>query len=1305
MANSFIKSVTKTTIIYGLLLTSAEGMAVTASQLAFTSGDKTPNVKAQLLNLGQTSHFKTTPSSVKEIMLTDGSVLTIGLNSEVLVDLKNKKTHVELIQGSLRITSGVVQPALVTTSTCGHSITSEIINSSGFFESNIESGFKVVMVYGKQINVNDSRKSITIVKPGYAVEMPAVSSNCRLSRPNRLAVNELSSLLTQTETNILALGGLPSPSAGEAVSKVADADAQTVTTALADDDSSETTNTNSNSDEGSTDTGGGTDTSGTDTGGTTGGGTDSGGTDTGGTDSGGADTGGGTDMGGVDPTPDPIPDPMPDPVPPPLVIPDRTDDIQVADATSDGFGPGATVDAPDLADGQASQVNFPALVGSQSFDLIDTDPGSLADPIVLVRKSQGRTSNRFYRNGVQGAQSLVNGGSLSNYENCNGGEECNPFKLAVNDAGMGNPPNYETNMSYTFFNRSLIIDTPIFPTGSSVNNLPAADPRAPIFIRNVDFGNDNQIYSTTLETVFPPTPELNQGGPFNQATQYNILSTGFSQASASSLVDISSDNFLFLQASEGIHSSTFRDSLRANTSLQMDPVAFYVASLGGRNEARLGRSFSSYYENRQQIDEIAQVVINGVAATGITSVLSPNDVGYAAYVASIQSDILGPLDALANQTGNNINMDMIRDVREAFIGFTNGSITFSATANISALTSFTLSNGQVSDPIQFLAALGSQVASANNVDFTINDLNNLMASIVNYSGDAIVLGSTDISSYSFLEADQQTSLLNTINDVTGVAIDPFGTMTYTFAAGDVDGRLASNGFTGPTFSVDQFHIGSGVNSCSDNTVCDFAISGAIENGIRAFSRNQTALGLNLTDTGLLVVNQAAEGTNDQTALLHVDFALSGEGSEQRSTISATIGDLSYQQVAYDDPACSSNDCVIDSIEVSAEGQTIGSSQGNINYADSSAPVQREDVAFNSPFRLTAAGGGNPNLNRQGYAGYLVLENYDPTPQVSGDAAILGGTESTIGNSLGSSTSDVDYANLRLATANGNTGNGSVGDTYSVGMRSNTTLNGWAAGLANREEQGSAGLTVTQIDSDLDPTNVSISTDAATNRVAAMINLYNHAPLQLGGLTGDDSKGASAFVDNDNYAARTLDTDSSAQVAMVSGGLVEAGLPAGSIPDYDYVQWGFFFGDTAVSATSREHVHLGSWVAGDVTALADLPSTGSATYSGHTIGNVFSGGENYTAIGTYNNSWDFGTRRGTATMNFDSTSYSGDTQIRDNSIVFDGVVNGGGRTGALHGNFVQGGGDPVAGVTGRFSIQNTAGNPDYRASGTFAGEKD
>jgi len=91
------------------------------------------------------------------------------------------------------------------------------------------------------------------------------------------------------------------------------------------------------------------------------------------------------------------------------------------------------------------------------------------------------------------------------------------------------------------------------------------------------------------------------------------------------------------------------------------------------------------------------------------------------------------------------------------------------------------------------------------------------------------------------------------------------------------------------------------------------------------------------------------------------------------------------------------------------------------------------------------------------------------------------------------------------------------------------------------------------------------------------------------------------------------------------------------------------------------------------------------------------------VGSYSNSWNFAQRRGTVGMQFDGTSYTGNTAMIDGTASFQGRIEAADRAGRLLGNFVLGGSDPVAGVAGRFSIEETAGDV-YRASGTFGAEK-
>ena len=526
---------------------------------------------------------------------------------------------------------------------------------------------------------------------------------------------------------------------------------------------------------------------------------------------------------------------------------------------------------------------------------------------------------------------------------------------------------------------------------------------------------------------------------------------------------------------------------------------------------------------------------------------------------------------------------------------------------------------------------------------------------------------------------------------------PNRTERFSFATGDTDSRLEDT--FSKQFSIDRFFLSAGLDNFEQKDQ-----GKKVADGIRAFLREESDLNLELVDTGLLIVNSGSENPNTQDALFHADFGLEGTGSDQQSTISVTIGGADYQV-----NTCSTCD-IQESIEAVIGGGTIGSSRGTIvtvNEDGTETTADEATVAFSSPLRSTAAGGGNPALKtddnsiRQGYAGYFVLENFDPEPQSANELPLMGGNERPVGNS----GAIQQFAYLRLATGTGSSLSGEV----KVGQRSALSLNGWAAGLSEFENNSNVG--VSQIDSGIEPDNVLIETDPITNRVQSTLALtsIDEKIFSLGGFTGDETKGTSAFVDNDTFAARTSDRSSS-EMAMVTANPIKEGLPdemQAPLREYQHLKWGFFFGDINTSETHLEHLHLGTWVAGELPDSGDLPTMGTAIYTGHVIGNVFNDASLYTATGSYHNSWDFAARRGTVDMNFDGNQYNGVTQLRTDSVVFDGVLNpvdsSINRTGGLRGNFIQGGGDAAAGVAGRFSIQETGGAP-YRASGTFAAER-
>ena len=491
---------------------------------------------------------------------------------------------------------------------------------------------------------------------------------------------------------------------------------------------------------------------------------------------------------------------------------------------------------------------------------------------------------------------------------------------------------------------------------------------------------------------------------------------------------------------------------------------------------------------------------------------------------------------------------------------------------------------------------------------------------------------------------------------------------FIFATGDVDGEGNS---PNTNFAVQHFFLSAGFDGYSEK-----AANRGVASGMRAFLRNETALGLTLSDTGVLVAGRGAGAVGDeQNALLHADFGLSGSGDSQKSTISVTIGDVQYTTRTATDP----RDAIV------SGDRTIGSSQDNTVRTGGQA---RAATLIGSPLFSTAAGGGNPDVNMSGRAGYFVFENFDPTAAISASNA---GTEKPL--DAGGTT--VNYAMLRLATATGN---------VTATPRTTDTFNGFIAGVAEYQNGGNIG--VVQLDSGDTAAGFSLQTNATNNRAAASASLLTTTgtptALTLGGLTGNATKGQSAFIDDKRFAAR----DANGNVALVSGDLVKAGLPASmqsQIANYQHLQWGFFFGDVVTTAGAREHAHLASWIAGKVPNAADLPITGTATYGGHAIGNVYSNGSIYTAVGSYANAWNFASRQGNVTMNFDNATYTGTTALATGSASFSGQINGSNRTGAVFGSFVQGGADPAAAQMGRFSINETSSAP-YRASGTFGAEK-
>jgi trimeric autotransporter adhesin len=288
------------------------------------------------------------------------------------------------------------------------------------------------------------------------------------------------------------------------------------------------------------------------------------------------------------------------------------------------------------------------------------------------------------------------------------------------------------------------------------------------------------------------------------------------------------------------------------------------------------------------------------------------------------------------------------------------------------------------------------------------------------------------------------------------------------------------------------------------------------------------------------------------------------------------------------------------------------------------------------------------------------------------------------------------------------------------LRSTRTLNGYAAGIAEARItattfQDYAFATVSN-----SPLNLSISTDAARNRLAAAFRVrdvsfsFQEFNLVFGDLSASNGS-RSAFIDDRRFGARASADDPSqvagvnaqlANMAMVSFDVVPntSFFPAGTAPcSCQFVQWGFFLWDVQGQTGPRTRGHINPWVAGELPAIGTLPTTGTASYTGHAVGNVLdAAGNRYIAAGSYTQSWNFQFQSGAATIsNFDGRTLNAISLTSANGRDFGGGLGGGGASGSLHGSFVRGGNSQAAEVMGQFNFSEPSG---YRAAGIVAGTK-
>ena len=171
--------------------------------------------------------------------------------------------------------------------------------------------------------------------------------------------------------------------------------------------------------------------------------------------------------------------------------------------------------------------------------------------------------------------------------------------------------------------------------------------------------------------------------------------------------------------------------------------------------------------------------------------------------------------------------------------------------------------------------------------------------------------------------------------------------------------------------------------------------------------------------------------------------------------------------------------------------------------------------------------------------------------------------------------------------------------------------------------------------------------------------------------------------------------------------VEALLPPGvaycDCPAAKFGWWGGRIGlFTGANEERVDSVFPGTFVVGELPEIADIPSEGTASYSGHAAAAIRNEGIAYTAVGGFNLEWDFATRGGEARItNLDGRDYTASDLVAPlaNPRDFSGQLtqNGGSVAGPVAGSFFSDGASPVRDTGGQFRMQSGS----YTAVGSFA----
>ena len=278
------------------------------------------------------------------------------------------------------------------------------------------------------------------------------------------------------------------------------------------------------------------------------------------------------------------------------------------------------------------------------------------------------------------------------------------------------------------------------------------------------------------------------------------------------------------------------------------------------------------------------------------------------------------------------------------------------------------------------------------------------------------------------------------------------------------------------------------------------------------------------------------------------------------------------------------------------------------------------------------------------------------------------------------------------------------------------------------------------------TGVTMNIDAATNSGSATLRLnetftgfdgtFLESPdLRNMTVTYGGDNGRSAVLTGDNFAMRhsrdgdffangtpgePVANDPQAGQSVFRGALATASMagdggifPAGVSAESEFMRWGWWAGEfrsdgtdpSGDPAVDDQRLHLGAWVAGDLTD--NLPLQGVATYEGFAVISAIQDGRSFTDGAGFDLTYNFGNGLGTATftdvLGADATIGVGQASVGNH---YQGTagINIAGQNGliSVNGSFFNAGATPAGATGGSLSIATFNGR--ISGAGVYAGDR-